>query len=445
MYFTMRSTRALAAVCLPLSAQVALAGYAFEDGDLKGELNLTAGGATITTRNVNFGSGRVDQRNGRNDGSRIGWQEFYVKPGIKFDYALTPDVNLLGGASVVAATTFGDGDAGGFTRSSDGQVASEEMFAGVQVGEWKLTAGRQNYMVGTGFIVMDGNLDQFNDGAYWLGPRTAFKDSAILAWEQGALKSQVFSLRTDDDLGDFRMTGFNLDYNLDDQVTLGAMALKVNALGPRGSTLPRRRDGMQVYNLRALNTKVPGVAALILNAEYAVERGSGEGVDYAANAWYAQADYAFGDVPLTPILGYRYASFSGDDNPGDNRQKAWDPLSKGFIDWSTWLVGDVVGNYLLFNSNENVQQFSLKTHLSQTLTLGAIHYQFWLDEKNYMGAAVSDRRFADESVVFLDWTPTPSFYTSLSYNWVKPLAAAKQIFGNDRNFDALELYFTYRY
>ncbi|MBC3346019.1 MULTISPECIES: alginate export family protein [Pseudomonas] len=445
MYFTMRSTRALAAVCLPLSAQVALAGYAFEDGDLKGELNLTAGGATITTRNVNFGSGRVDQRNGRNDGSRIGWQEFYVKPGIKFDYALTPDVNLLGGASVVAATTFGDGDAGGFTRSSDGQVASEEMFAGVQVGEWKLTAGRQNYMVGTGFIVMDGNLDQFNDGAYWLGPRTAFKDSAILAWEQGALKSQVFSLRTDDDLGDFRMTGFNLDYNLDDQVTLGAMALKVNALGPRGSTLPRRRDGMQVYNLRALNTKVPGVAALTLNAEYAVERGSGEGVDYAANAWYAQADYAFGDVPLTPILGYRYASFSGDDNPGDNRQKAWDPLSKGFIDWSTWLVGDVVGNYLLFNSNENVQQFSLKTHLSQTLTLGAIHYQFWLDEKNYMGAAVSDRRFADESVVFLDWTPTPSFYTSLSYNWVKPLAAAKQIFGNDRNFDALELYFTYRY
>ncbi|WP_339488662.1 hypothetical protein [Pseudomonas rhizophila] len=445
MYFTTRFTRALAAVYLPLSAQVALAGYAFEDGDLKGEVNLTAGGATITTRNVNFGSGRVDQRNGRNDGSRIGWQEFYVKPGIKFDYALTPDVKLLGGASAVAATTFGDGDAGGFTRSSDGQVVSEELFAGVQVGEWKLTAGRQNYMVGTGFIVMDGNLDQFNDGAYWLGPRTAFKDSAILAWEHGALKSQVFSLRTDDDLGDFRMSGVNLDYNLDDQVTLGAMALKVDALGPRGSTLPRRRDGMQVYNLRALNTKVPGVAALTLNAEYAVERGSGEGVDYAANAWYAQADYAFGDVPLTPILGYRYASFSGDDNLSDNRQKAWDPLSKGFIDWGTWLVGDVVGNYLLFNSNENVQQFSLKTHLSQTLTLGAIHYQFWLDEKNYMGAAVSNRRFADESVVFLDWTPTPSFYTSLSYNWVKPLAAAKQVFGNDRNFDALELYFTYRY
>ncbi|MGC3722488.1 hypothetical protein, partial [Enterococcus faecalis] len=80
---------------------------------------------------------------------------------------------------------------------------------------------------------------------------------------------------------------------------------------------------------------------LTLNAEHALERGSGEGVDYAASAWYAQADYAFNTLPLTPVLGYRYASFSGDDNLTDNRQKAWDPLSKGFVDWSTWLVGDV--------------------------------------------------------------------------------------------------------
>lgn len=112
MFFTTRFTRALVAVSLQLSAQVALAGYTFEDGNLKGEVNLTASAATITTRNVNFGSGRVDQRSGKNGGSRIGWQEVYVKPAIKFDYALTPDISVLGGASVVAASTFGDGDAG---------------------------------------------------------------------------------------------------------------------------------------------------------------------------------------------------------------------------------------------------------------------------------------------------------------------------------------------
>jgi len=445
MFPMMRFSRALLAVGLPLATQAAMAGYTFEDGDLKGEVNLTAGAATLFTRNVNFGSGRIDMRNGRNGGSSIDWQEFYVKPGVKLEYAVQPDFSLLGGGSLVAAKTLGDGDAGGFTRSSDGKAATEELYGGFRRGEWTFTAGRQNYLIGTGFIVMDGNLDQKKDGAYWLGPRTAFRDSAILAWDHASLKAQAFTLRTDDDLGDFRMTGANLDYNLDDQVTLGAMAMRVNALGPRGSTLPQRRDGMLVYNLRALNAKVPGVANLTLNGEYALERGSGEGVDYDANAWYGQADYAFNTLPLTPVIGYRYASFSGDNNLSDNRQKAWDPLSKGFVDWSTWLIGDVVGNYLLFNSNENVQQFSLKTHLNEALTLGAIHYQFWLDEKNYLGAAVSDRRFADESVVFLDWTASKSLSTSLSYNWVKPLAAARQVFGDDQKFSALELYFTYRY
>ncbi|CDF92906.1 MULTISPECIES: hypothetical protein [unclassified Pseudomonas] len=444
MVSTTRFSRTLLALGLPLSAQVALAGYTFEDGNLKGEVNVTAGGAAIFTRNVNFGAGRVDMRSRKNGGSKIDWQEFYVKPGVKLEYALQPDFSLLAGGSLVGATTFGDGDAGGFTRSSDGEVATEELYGGFRAGEWTFTAGRQNYMIGTGFIVMDGNLDQLKDGAYWLAPRSAFKDSAVLAWDHGALKTQAFTLRTDDDLGDFRMTGANLDYNLDDRVTLGAMAMKVNALGPKGAT-PLRRDGMQVYNLRALNAKVPGLPALTLNAEYALERGNGEGVEYDAEAWYGQADYAFDTLPLTPVVGYRYTSFSGDDNLTDNRQASWDPLSKGYVDWGTWLVGDVVGNYLLFNSNENVQQFSIKTHLNETLNLGAIHYQFWLDEKNYMGTAVSDRRFADESVVFLDWAPSKALVSSLSYNWVKPMAAAKQVFGNDRKFSALELSFTYRY
>ncbi|WP_422777707.1 hypothetical protein ACOXXE_12155 [Pseudomonas mediterranea] len=444
MVSTTRFSRTLLALGLPLSAQVALAGYTFEDGNLKGEVNVTAGGAAIFTRNVNFGAGRVDMRSRKNGGSKIDWQEFYVKPGVKLEYALQPDFSLLAGGSLVGATTFGDGDAGGFTRSSDGEVATEELYGGFRAGEWTFTSGRQNYMIGTGFIVMDGNLDQLKDGAYWLAPRSAFKDSAVLAWDHGALKTQAFTLRTDDDLGDFRMTGANLDYNLDDRVTLGAMAMKVNALGPKGAT-PLRRDGMQVYNLRALNAKVPGLPALTLNAEYALERGNGEGVEYDAKAWYGQADYAFDTLPLTPVVGYRYTSFSGDDNLTDNRQASWDPLSKGYVDWGTWLVGDVVGNYLLFNSNENVQQFSIKTHLNETLNLGAIHYQFWLDEKNYMGTAVSDRRFADESVVFLDWAPSKALVSSLSYNWVKPMAAAKQVFGNDRKFSALELSFTYRY
>lgn len=438
-----RVSRALLAVAIPLASQAVYAGYTFEEGDLSGELNLSAGGASISSRNVNFGVGRVDNRSGENTGTDADWQEFYLKPGVTFSYGMTPDFTLLGGASVVAANTFGDGDAGGFTRSSDGDVSTEELFAGFSSGDWKFTAGRQNYMIGTGFIVMDGNLDFHNDGAFWLGPRTAFRDSAILGWGHDALQAQAFTLAVDDDLGNFRMTGANLDYAIDGVATLGAMAMKVDSLSDSANAAVPR-EGMQVYNLRALGAKLPGVSDLTLNSEYAIETGSGDGTDYDASAWYGQADYAFTGVPLEPVLGYRYARFSGDSNLADNKQKSWDPLSKGFIDWSTWLIGDVVGNYLLNNTNERVQQVSLKTHVFPTVTVGSIYYQFSLDEKNLFGMPVSDRRFADETVIFVDWTPTPSWYTSLSYNWVKPKAAAKEVFDN-KDFSALEMYFTYRY
>lgn len=444
MHRTPRYAGVALAFGLASASQLSQAGYVFEEGDLKGELTLAVGGATLSARNVNFGAGRSDLRSGRNTGESADWQEFYLKPGVTLDYRLNADFSLLAGGSMVAASTFGDGDPAGYSNGSDGRATVEEAYAGFRAGQVKFTAGRQNYLVGNGFIVMDGNLDMFGDGAYWLGPRTAFRDSALLAWDSGPLQVQGFSLRTDDHLGDYRLNGANLDYDLDGQVTLGAMAMQVDALASN-RTARAARDGMQVYNLRALHGKLPGLPALTLNAEYAVQRGSGDGVDYAANAWYAQADYAFEDLPLSPVLGYRYAHFSGDDDLGDKRQKSWDALSKGFIDWSTWLVGDITGNYLLFNSNENVQQFSLKTRLNETLSLGAIHYQFWLDEKNYQGMPVDSRRFADETVIYLDWTPTPRLYTSLSYNWVSARSAARQVFGDDQRFSAVEAYFTYRY
>ena len=440
--FFITPARALSALGALLSP-CAFAGYTFEAGDVTGEATLAAGIASISARNVNFGAGRVDLRSGRNTGERAVWQEMYLKPGATLRYQISPELEVFGGASSVGAATFGDGDAGGYTRSSDHGLAIEAFYGGVRKGDWSFSAGRQDYKVGTGFIVMDGNLDVLDDAAYWIGPRTAFRDAALLGYSHGPLSAQAFSLRTDDDLGDFRMNGLNIDYDLVGTVTLGAMAMKVDALSHEADRLTPR-DGMQVYNLRALQGKVPFVDDLTLHGEYAVQRGAGAGVDYDASAWYAQADYAFSSVPLQPLLSYRYAAFSGDDDLSDGKQKAWDPLSKGYVDWGTWLIGDVVGNYLLFNSNERVSQWALRTHLTPTLNLGGIHYQFNLDEKVLNGGAVSDRRFADENVLFVEWTPTASVYTSVSYSWVKPLAAARETYGND-DFSAFEMFVSYRY
>jgi len=436
------SSLALLAYGLMLSTS-SWAGYPFTLDNLEGEATLGAGGAMLGTHGNQFGSGQVDLRNGVNQGNRSDWQEFFIKPGITLSYGLGPAVELLGGLSAVAATTFGDGDAGGYSRSSDGSAALEEAYAGLRVGDWRFTAGRQNFMVGTGFIVADGNLDIFDDGAYWLAPRTAFRDSMLLGYTHGALHAQGFSLRSDDHAGDYRLNGVNLDYRLADRVTLGAMAMAVDALASQAERLAPR-DGMRVYNLRALNAQLPGLDALTLHGEYALQRGSGEGARYHANAWYAQADYRFAELPLAPVVSVRHARFSGDDDPSDSVRTGWDPLNKGFIDWSTWLLGDVVGNYLLFNSNERVSQVMLKAHLSDTVTLGGIHYQFSLDQKNFNGTPVDGRRFADENVVFIDWNPTPNWHTSLAYNWATPKSAARQVLGND-TFQALEMFFTYAY
>lgn len=263
-----------------LLSPCAFAGYTFEAGDVSGEATLAAGIANIRASDVNFGVGRVDLRSGHNTGERAVWQEMYMKPGATLRFEISPDLEVFGGVSSVAAATLGDGDAGGYTRSSDHGLAIEAFYGGVRKGDWSFSAGRQDYKVGTGFIVMDGNLDLFDDAAYWVGPRTAFRDSALLGYRHGSLSAQAFSLRTDDDLGDFRMNGLNIDYDLVDTVTLGAMAMKVDALSHEADRLTPR-DGMQVYNLRALQGKLPFVDGLTLHGEYAVQRGAGAGVHYA--------------------------------------------------------------------------------------------------------------------------------------------------------------------
>ncbi|MDE1167736.1 MAG: hypothetical protein PW845_20770 [Pseudomonas sp.] len=438
---TTSAPRCALALSVLATCRLACAGYGFENGDLKGEFTLTASATAIDSHNANFGLGKIDFRDGQLGKQNNRWEEYYLKPGLTVSYALSPDFSLVGGGSLIAAGTGGDGDAGGYTRGGAHDTSVEEAYAGFKAGDWNLTLGNQNYVVGNGFLVMDGNLDEFGDGAYFSAPRMAFRDAGVLGWQHGPVSAQGFSLRTDDHLGDVRLSGANADIKLDG-VTLGAMAFKVDALGDKQNALIPR-DGMRVYNLRALNATLPGVPALLLNGEYAVERGNGQGVSYDASAWYASADYTFQTLPWQPTFGYRYATFSGDSNPGDNTRKDWDALSKGYTDWGTWVIGDVVGNYLLYNSNEEVHTWRGKLRFNEQWSAGAQYHQFNLNSHYYFATPVGDKRFADETGVYLEWMPTEHLYTSLAYNWVNPQAGAKEALGNER-FDTLEWFVAYK-
>jgi hypothetical protein len=444
--YAIRRCSLVGVVCI--SALLSYAGtseaaYTFSDGDLSGEVTLQGAAFLSNNHNSNFGLGKIDFQSGALGKKNNKWEEYYLKPGVTFQYAMAPDFKLLGGASLVSAWTEGDGDAGGYTRGGAQNTSLEELYGGVQAGDWKVTVGNQNFLVGNGFIVMDGHLDLKGDGAYFIAPRTAFRDSAIVSWQHQGFSAQAFSLRTDDHAGDLRLSGGNIDYSVENRATLGAMALKVDALDSQQNQITPR-DGMTVYNLRVLNLKCPPLPGMVLNGEYAVERGSSKGVTYDGKAWYASADYSFADLPLTPTIGYRYAYFSGGDNASNGKLSGWDPLAKGYTDWGTWVIGDIVGNYLLYGSNQKVNTYRVKTTLAPGLTLSAQYHQFDLDSNNYFGIPVTSKRFANETGIHLDYYATEHIYTAAAYNWVTPLEGARQALGN-KKFDALEFYVGYRF
>ncbi len=414
----------------------AVAGYQFESGDLSGTVSLGAGVSTVTTQNTNFGLGL----NGRQS---ITWQELYLKPAVDAQYSVSSDTQLLGGMSVVSAATLGDGDAAGFTRGDTNNTALESLYAGVQYRDWTVKLGNMDYMIGSGFIVMDGNSDTGSDGAFFLAPRSAFQKSALISWQNEAISAQLFSLETDDDLKNIRFSGINMDYAFENGVQAGASAFKVTDVD--GLTVNYlNAKGMQVYNARVMNAVIPALSQLTINAEYALQTGDGNGVKYDANAWYAEGNYSF-NLPLSPVLSYRYSHFSGDENL-DNTQNAWEPLTKGFITWGTWLIGDVAGNYLMNNSNENVHQVSARISLSPSVTIGSIYYHIDLDKANYQGMPVQNTSFGEEYALYADWTPTEQWYVSLSYNQLNPGKAAKEVFAHhDDPFSSVELYLLYHF
>ncbi|WP_010488662.1 alginate export family protein [Pseudomonas sp. S9] len=420
----------------------ASAGYPIENGDFKADFSLSALAASVSSRNANFGLGAFDARSGKSTGQSHTWQEYSVKPGATIEYTLNPDVTLLAGGSVVAATTQGGSDPGGYTRDGAKNTALEELYAGVQFGDWKLTVGNQDFAVGNMFLIGDGNIDAFGDAAYFSAPRTAYRDSAVLGWTGSNASAQVFSLRTDDHTGDFRLQGLNVDWELE-SVVLGAMFYNVDTLESEISTFSMQRDGQNVYNLRALKGQLSGIPGLAYNAEYALQRGDGDGIKYDAKSWYASLDYTFA-APLEPSLGYRYAYFSGDNDPADNTRKSFDPGSKGFTDWGQWLIGEVIGNYVLSNSNTKVNTFRGRIKLNEAFAVGAQVHHFELAENNYFGTPVTNKNFANETGLYLEWTPTSSIYSFVSFNWAKPLSGAKQVLG-DEAFSALEFWVAYTY
>ena len=205
---------------------------------------------------------------------------------------------------------------------------------------------------------------------------------------------------------------------------------KCGTLGASVMTIPESdfitRDGMDIYSFRGQGT--PLLENLFMAFEYVHEDG-GDQVDVDADGWYAELGYTAKALPWSPTLSYRYAYFSGDDASTDENE-AFDPLFYGFSrGWGTFYMGEIVGEYYLFNSNEKVNMVHLNVVPNDKISAGAIYYDFDLDENNFGGTVVSGDDFAREVNVYVDYAVTDNFWLSSVFALATPGTAAEEVYG----------------
>jgi hypothetical protein len=415
----------------PVSAQV----YSLNEGGFTLNLGIKGAVGGVATGNTNFGAGTV-----RPDGDvhhDVSYGEAFLLPKIDLSYDTGSYGTPYGGVAGVAAMSRG-GDPGNFVPESRWDVDLDQLYAGWRSGKLlpslgddavDISAGRQAFQIGDGFLIWDGHFDEHGDAAYWLAPRLAFDMTGIVKVDTKPVSGSVFYLEGDLHQDHAELAGLDLNYTNEKLgSTFGATYFQVFDADDAGSN----RHGMNVADVRAWDIPVPFVSDLTLRGEFAYQWGRHNGIDINANGWYVSATYSFADLlPWKPALTYRYSFFSG-DNPNDDNSNAFDPL---FYDgpgtWGTWFQGEIVGEYLLFNSNEIAHMVQLEVSPTESLTLGFLFFDFSLDKKNYLGTPVSDTHFADEVNLYANWNVTDHIYLGIVGGLAWPGAAAKEVFGDE--------------
>lgn len=402
-----------------------------------GEMSLTptveVGAGVFSHRNQAFGGEQstlgfpVDRNAERMEG--------YAKYGAELAFPVNQTFTLSGKATAISSLSRGDTDGAGITRNDPEYTDWEDAYLKLNAKElgWfdqlSMSYGRQNFIVGDGFLLADGHPEQGHEGGYWFGVRKAYDKAMVLSADHGQFHFDAFSLRTRTDV-DFlnykervELNGGNLQYNLSNGGQLGYMHMQ---LSDNASEL---RDGMQVDDVRIIGLPVPGLSNLKLSAEYVWQKND----DLRARGWYAGASYTFAESPWQPTLAYKYSEFS----------RGYDPLFYGSSGgWGTWVQGEVVGEYMLFNNNQKTSQLKLTLSPISTVSTGVVFYKFDFKDKP---DGVDDKSFAKEADLYVDWTPSAHWVLGGLAGVAKPGDGAKQYFGSSDTSVLFQAYAVYSF
>lgn len=372
--------------------------------------------------------------------SSSSWWETGIIPGVIGSYFSGQGDEYYGEFNFVATSTQDIDAAGSNVDYGDtSEVWAEKAYAGWRSGtRWAdlgkdfldVSFGRQQYVVGNGFLFFSQSSNGGDRGGYWLGIRKSADLAGIVQINYENLGVDLVYLEADDQdssddpNNDTKVGGITLDYALGDFGSIGGGYYSVSAE-------EKPRDGMDLldlrFNITPFKKYMPDslFAPLSFNGEY-VDQDNGDALDAAG--WYLSAQYGFDKIAWSPSVTYRYASFEGDDL-GSNKNENYDPLFYGFYDWGYWFQGEVLGEYVLSNSNLNSSMVQVALDPTDSLHVNLFYYHFELDQAESFG--VQSDKFADEWNITLDWTVNDYLMFSVVGAYVNPDDGAEEYTGGD--------------
>ena len=423
-------------LCISFTVQADYELINMEYGSLQFTLNAKT--AVFAGNNLWFGKARENI----GDPANL-WWEGSAEAGVKATVDFYGGSELYGVYSYLYAQTVGH-DASGLTEglNNPGEGDTEKAYGGWRSGSLfpslgkdaiDISGGQQNYRIGSGFLIYDGSTSGGEEGAYWIAPRQSFQETVIGRFNSGPVKFEAFHLRFRaarqfHEAG--RTNGVNLEYSFTDKNSVGFTYLHVyNTDNPA-------IDGLDVYNGRVDVTPLPFVPQLSVSAEYALEN---NGSQFQSNGGFARISYEFPDVPWSPELSFRYTGLQGDD-PDTLRDEGFSPLAYGFSDWGTWYQGEIIGEYVLGNSNLLSYLFGLSVKPVKSLDMHLFYYHFNIDQPESLADNVTASDFADEINLIADWQATDKLSVSGVLAVAIPGEAARQFTGGNQTWLQSMLY-----
>ncbi len=443
-----------------------------------GEYGALSAGLQIQTATLMEGNNRSGDPTKQHLSDIYG--ELTVEPNIKASINLPQESQLYAGFSFIYSSMLGHDPSGitqrgvlmalektdftqfGFYRNFKDAGLTEEKYIGWRSGKllsaWDenaidLSAGAQDYKLGTGLLLANGTDDGGYRGSYWIGSRTAFTNTLIARINTNGIKIEGFHLETRprNPATKRNYDGINLEYNYHDIANIGFSYINANNKGHKhgihedGSLFNTAYASMDnnVYNIRLNFLPLADVLPdLSISGEYVNQHNNitiqpifdnAVSNRHIAQGGFAQIEYKFSDISWKPTLSYRYTRLG----------KGFDSMAYGFKTWGTWFQGEINGEFILDNSNLITQVGRLILAPTERLTMNLIYLNYEFVNPNEFNLTSS--HYGNEVDLLADWSVNDSIDLSAGIETFVPSEAGKQYFGGNKTWVQGMMYASFKF